>query len=341
MKAKNWWKAALCGAMLAFGFVATAQAADNPPGNLGGPMIVGQSGSPTAQERLRRDALCTKCHDETETKKILSIYQTPHGAIGDQRTPSCQSCHGESKDHLGGATGNKDHRPRPDHVFGAKLTTAGYEPDTAQEQSEICISCHKGGLRMRWPGSQHENNDVACTGCHVNHNPTDAVRVKEEQPAVCATCHPDRRADIKKISTHPIDAGKMTCSDCHNPHGSPGPKLLVKNTVTETCFQCHADKRGPFLWEHQPVVEDCTNCHDPHGSNITPLLKSRPPFLCDECHDGPHASGSAFGTAVGGVQGGGVAAGGAPSSTAVGRACMNCHVMVHGSNSPAGAYLHR
>jgi hypothetical protein len=25
----------------------------------------------------------------------------------------------------------------------------------------------------------------------------------------------------------------------------------------------------------------------------------------------------------------------------VGRACMNCHVMVHGSNSPAGAYLHR
>jgi hypothetical protein len=24
-----------------------------------------------------------------------------------------------------------------------------------------------------------------------------------------------------------------------------------------------------------------------------------------------------------------------------GRACMNCHVMVHGSNSPAGGFLQR
>ncbi len=43
--------------------------------------------------------------------------------------------------------------------------------------------------------------------------------------------------------------------------------------MNETCYTCHADKRGPFLWEHQPVNEDCTNCHTPHGSNITPLLK--------------------------------------------------------------------
>jgi DmsE family decaheme c-type cytochrome len=113
------------------------------------------------------------------------------------------------------------------------------------------------------------------------------------------------------------------------------------NTVNETCFQCHADKRGPFLWEHQPVNEDCTLCHKPHGSNISPLLKSRPPFLCDECHNGPHTSTSPFGTAVTGIQGGGVAAGGSPSTSAAGRACMNCHVMVHGSNSPAGALLHR
>ena len=27
-----------------------------------------------------------------------------------------------------------------------------------------------------------------------------------------------------------------------------------------------AEKRGPFLWEHAPVVENCTNCHTPHGS---------------------------------------------------------------------------
>jgi DmsE family decaheme c-type cytochrome len=141
------------------------------------------------------------------------------------------------------------------------------------------------------------------------------------------------------VSTHPIDAGKVICSDCHNPHGSGGPRLLKKNTVTETCFACHAEKRGPFLWEHQPVNEDCTNCHTPHGSNISPLLKSRAPFLCQECHDGPHVSQTPVGPG---------AAVGRPGATAglgniefAGRACQNCHSMVHGSNSPSGAFLHR
>jgi DmsE family decaheme c-type cytochrome len=119
------------------------------------------------------------------------------------------------------------------------------------------------------------------------------------------------------------------------------------NTVNETCWQCHADKRGPFLWEHQPAVEDCTNCHTPHGSNITPLLKSRPPFLCQECHDGPHNSKNPVGPNASGFQGG-LSRSNAPntgllfpSTQAAARACMNCHAMVHGSNSPAGAFLHR
>jgi predicted CXXCH cytochrome family protein len=66
---------------------------------------------------------------------------------------------------------------------------------------------------------------------------------------------------------------------------------MVKNTITETCYTCHAEKRGPFLWEHAPVVEDCTNCHSPHGSNVTPLLKTRAPMLCQTCHTSDHAKG--------------------------------------------------
>jgi DmsE family decaheme c-type cytochrome len=165
------------------------------------------------------------------------------------------------------------------------------------------------------------------------------VRDKKTQPEVCFTCHKEQRGDSHKISHHPIGEGKVVCSDCHNPHGSAGPKLLKKNTVTETCYTCHAEKRGPLLWEHQPVAEDCTNCHTPHGSNIAPLLKSRPPFLCDECHDGPHASVTPVGRNAAGTQGGLTTT--LPSESYTGRACMNCHSMVHGSNSPAGAFLHR
>jgi DmsE family decaheme c-type cytochrome len=177
------------------------------------------------------------------------------------------------------------------------------------------------------------------------HTAHDKVRDKKTQAEVCYTCHKEQRTQEHKISHHPIGEGKVACSDCHNSHGSAGPKLLKKNTVNETCYTCHAEKRGPFLWEHQPVSEDCTTCHTPHGSNISPLLKSRAPFLCSECHDGPHASKSPAGPNVAGWQGGlkqsGTTATGLPSESYAGRACQNCHSMVHGSNHPAGALLHR
>src|SRR5689334_24407238 len=89
-----------------------------------------ESGAAGAVSSHKQDAVCTKCHDESESKPILSIYQTPHGVSADGRTPSCQSCHGESSKHLAGATDSKT-RPPPDIVFGSKHTTAGYSATDA------------------------------------------------------------------------------------------------------------------------------------------------------------------------------------------------------------------
>ena len=292
-----------------------------------------------AETALKKDALCTRCHDESETAPILTIYQTKHGVRGDARTPTCQSCHGESERHLKGEP-NAKVRPAPDVVF--KQGVYGVTGD--KERAAQCLTCHKGTMRTQWDGAQHQNNQVSCNDCHQVHRPVDRVLNKKTQIEVCFTCHKEQRADIHKISAHPMEVGKVVCSDCHNPHGSAGSKLVKKNTVNETCFQCHAEKRGPFLWEHQPVSEDCTNCHTPHGSNISPLLKSRPPFLCQECHNGPHNSKTPYAGSVGGIQNGLVGTATAPAnpgSNQTGRGCMNCHSMVHGSNSPSGALLHR
>ncbi|MGZ3253354.1 MAG: DmsE family decaheme c-type cytochrome [Burkholderiaceae bacterium] len=292
-----------------------------------------------ANEALKKDAVCTRCHDESETTPILSIYQTKHGVKGDPRTPACQSCHGDSDKHLKGNVDGKG-RPAPDVVFKKGV----YAVTDDKERANQCLTCHKGTKRTNWDGGKHQIENVACNDCHKVHQPTDTVRNRKTQTEVCFTCHKDQRADSHKISAHPINDGKVICSDCHNPHGSAGPKMLKKNTVTETCYTCHAEKRGPFLWEHQPVSEDCTNCHTPHGSNITPLLKSRAPFLCQECHDGPHNSKTPYAGSVGGIQNGLVGTATTPAnpgSNQMGRACQNCHSMVHGSNSPAGALLQR
>jgi len=285
---------------------------------------------------LRGDAKCTACHDEADSPQLLAIGKTRHGVTADGRTPTCTSCHGESDGHVGYKGSGKP--PKPDRTFGKNTATP------AAERNAACLACHeKDTKRHQWTGSKHETNDVACTSCHQVHTAHDKVRDKKTQPEVCYTCHKEQRAQENKLSHHPIGEGKVACSDCHNAHGSSGPKLLKKNTLNETCYTCHAEKRGPFLWEHQPVAEDCSNCHTPHGSNISPLLKSRSPFLCSECHNGPHNSKVPTAASAAGIQGGisNTASATNPSESYTGRGCQNCHSMVHGSNHPAGALLHR
>ena len=303
------------------------------------------AGAQTAAASLKNDAACTRCHDENDNKPILSIYQTRHGVKADARTPTCQSCHGDSAAHIAGGKGaGEASRPAPDVVFRTRSTVN--TPAAAARQVETCLGCHKGGLRQHWEGSQHQSRDVSCASCHAVHVRHDPVLDKVEQPEVCYACHKTQRAQTHRFSTHPIDAGKMACSDCHNPHGTTGPKLLVKNSVNDTCYTCHAEKRGPFLWEHQPVGDDCTNCHTPHGSTNPTLLKNRVPWLCQECHSGDHGAqvnsganlqNGAYTTA----NGANPLASASPRIQMGGRACLNCHVLVHGSNSPAGSKFQR
>ena len=77
----------------------------------------------------------------------------------------------------------------------------------------------------------------------------------------------------------------MECTTCHNPHGSQNVKMLREgNSITEACATCHAEKRGPFLWEHAAGRENCVTCHDPHGSNNERMLVAKLPMLCQRCH---------------------------------------------------------
>ena len=108
------------------------------------------------------------------------------------------------------------------------------------------------------------------------------------EPDTCFQCHKDRRAQMFRSSHMPMREGKMVCSDCHNPHGSTTEALLKKDSINDVCYTCHAEKRGPFLFEHAPVRENCLNCHDPHGSVNEFSLKLSRPRLCFECHQFGH-----------------------------------------------------
>src|SRR5213595_2400521 len=99
------------------------------------------------------------------------------------------------------------------------------------------MNCHRrDSTRSHWEGSQHQNAEVACTSCHQVHTQHDRVREKLTQPEVCFTCHKEQRTQVSRPSHHPILEGKVVCSDCHNPHGSVGPKLVKRDSVNDTCY---------------------------------------------------------------------------------------------------------
>ena len=165
------------------------------------------------------------------------------------------------------------------------------------------------------------------------------MRDKVTQPEVCFTCHKEQRAQINRPSHHPIPEGKMGCSDCHNGHGSVGPKLMKRDSVNDTCYTCHMEKRGPFVHTHEPVAEDCSNCHNPHGTTAESMLKARPPFLCHQCHT-PH--GGSIPALAGQIGPGALKPTGSSSGKSninitQGRGCLNCHTQVHGTNNPSTA----
>ena len=250
---------------------------------------------------------------------IAHDKRAPFGPGGLQ----CEACHGPGARHA--------RSKNPDSINGLKASSS----QTAQERNQPCLSCHQAGARIGWHASAHERSGVACGDCHRVHQDRDPVLAKNTEPDVCFACHRQKQADFQKPSTHPVRFGLMGCSACHSAHGSTTVAMLNRPTLNQTCFSCHADKRGPLLWEHAPVTEDCALCHTAHGSLRNALLTKTPPLLCQQCHapaDHPSVARSSQ-SLPGGSAGG--------SIFLVAGGCTNCHSRVHGSNHPAGAKLMR
>ena len=260
--------------------------------------------------------VCTTCH----ASQAELFSHTVMGRIGKTQKGKfdCENCHGPGSAHVkaGGGRG----------VGGIISFRPNDLSRTAEENNAICLTCHERGDRTNWPGSTHDTRGLMCTNCHtVMKQVSRKFQLKTAfEPDTCFQCHKDRRAQMFRSSHMPLREGKMVCSNCHNPHGSFTEALLKKDSINDTCYTCHAEKRGPFLFEHLPVRENCDNCHDPHGSVNEFSLKLSRPRLCFECHQAGHGQNA-----------------GINQGTTMGRSCQNCHTYVHGSNSPAGGALQR
>jgi DmsE family decaheme c-type cytochrome len=260
---------------------------------------------------------CAVCHDKT----VAAFKESIHGKRGFEMrsTRACETCHGPGKAHVDSE--------------GAKGTILDPAALPSADQSRTCLECHSRGGQLMWDGSLHDSRGLSCLSCHSVHKAEDekTLLVKPTETDLCFGCHKRKQSQFYRASHHPIPEGKIECTNCHNPHGTATAGMLVRDSVPETCYQCHAEKRGPFLWEHIPVREECTNCHDPHGTNHLRLLVAKVPFLCQRCHSDTRHPGTLYDqSAVSSF-----------SNRIVIRACSNCHQNIHGSNHPSGKYFLR
>ena len=286
------------------------------------------------------EKVCAECHAHADEHAGLGVHVKAFRANPrtSRQSEVCEACHGPGSKH---AQETLNHKLIIGftHDWGTPVPT----------MNALCLSCHQGGQRINWVRSTHDTNGLACTDCHnpMLKNSLTGALVRNSIVETCYTCHPQQRAEFLKRSHMPVPEGKMSCEDCHNPHGTPTRPLLKADTINEVCYQCHAEKRGPFIWEHAPVRENCSNCHLPHGSNNDKLLITPRPFLCQQCHSqtGGHAAAfynnSQTAESAGIAQSSGITVANFQSQRVIGRDCQNCHSQIHGSNHPAGARFQR
>jgi len=247
---------------------------------------------------------CKGCHEDAGK----SIDASPHAKIlgakkiWGETAHGCESCHGPGAAHVEGG--------------GDKTKIFTFKDVKPEQISKRCLSCHEANLeQQQFLRSTHNENGVTCTSCHSVHHSKQEYLLVQRQTPLCFSCHAEQRADFQKPFHHRVNEGLIKCGDCHNPHGTlVARQLRTTPDQDAVCFKCHADKRGPFVFEHEPVkVEGCTACHFPHGStNPRMLTTARTNSLCLQCHAATAAIGHTQNTRL--------------------QQCIACHSNIHGSN---------
>lgn len=265
------------------------------------------------------DQACADCHDELVVRFSGNEHMKLADWEVDGKKKGCEGCHGPGSKHV-----ESEGEPGNIISFKDKKTPPFIK-------SSMCMACHSNsdGL-MSWGGSIHNMSNVACSDCHDIHAGQGKAQIKAASPTnLCLQCHHDKLGNMNMPSHHPLKESHMECTDCHNPHSGDNRFMLsTSGRENDLCFKCHADKEGPFVFEHAPVVEKCTLCHEPHGTAANNLLRQNEPFICLQCH---HLHFHA------GLKGNDNIGIGAQSSVqqVMTTKCTQCHSQIHGSNQPS------
>jgi DmsE family decaheme c-type cytochrome len=123
-------------------------------------------------------------------------------------------------------------------------------------------------VRAKFALPEHHKVDegvVSCLDCHQQHGSRSPRLLRDANDRACFRCHGDLEGPFVFEHVGLVSEG---CRRCHEPHGTTGRHLLVRQQVAQLCYECHTVTRPSHL---QPSYRDCTRCHvSIHGSNTDP-----------------------------------------------------------------------
>jgi predicted CXXCH cytochrome family protein len=183
--------------------------------------------------------LCDGCHSVNYDLKTNTVKEWNVG---------CEKCHGPGSEHIAKPTVVNIVNP-------AKLDFV--------RANDTCIQCHSQGQPLHNP----IEGSMGLAGVRQGKQLKDFWELEEHKLGETTfthfadgTAHKNRMQGNDFVQSVMYRRG-VTCSSCHDSHGTPNDALLIK-PARDICLSCHnpASPNGP----HAPTIEAHT--HHPRGS---------------------------------------------------------------------------
>lgn len=151
---------------------------------------------------------------------------------------TCAACHGDAAEHL---------------ASRGKMRMLDLDTLQPARRDSICLNCHlEGQAAVAREGRRIE--DFA-PGDNLSDFTLFFVYRATDESGARATSQWEA---LLKSACKQKSGARMTCTTCHDPHGSPAPEERVE-FYRGKCLQCH--NSGAFAAKHHPENRDCTACH--------------------------------------------------------------------------------
>lgn len=187
---------------------------------------------------LEVDPGCLRCHTSNAAHSLPDARNHYAAAPFAESGITCTACHGDASAHL---------------ASGGKTPMLNIDKLKPVRRDSICLDCHlEGQTAVVRQGKElvdfTPGDDLFDYALFFVRN-----SVKGSGGRATSQWEALEESECKRKS-----GDNLTCTTCHDPHGSPAPQEKVAYYRAK-CLQCHSQNR--FAETHHTENQDCVGCH--------------------------------------------------------------------------------